>query len=850
MIETRSHRMRPALPVILAAAALLVPVLAGAGPAGKPRTIGEATKALPGPTPGGGFDLPNGWRITPAGQRIADTNDLILKMLPSPDGKVIVAGHAGYLPHGISVIDARTHRLVQEVPLKTTWLGLAWAPDGRTLYVSGGNANGEKKIAASLAPIYALAYRKGRLDPRPVATFLDPTTPMNKTWWSGVLADPKRGLVYAANRGTSLSPTDVVAFDGKTGAIKGRVRVGVSPYELALTADGKRLFVSNWGERSVSVVDAGQMKVIKTVPVGFNPNDMILTPDGRLFVACSNENTVYVIDSRSLEVIEKISVALYPQAPEGSTPNALALDRKRGLLFVANADNNDVAVVDIREKAHSDVAGFIPAGWYPSALALGEAGKALYVGATKGEEGHADLKGPGSPLASNWYGDETIKTLQKSSVERLALAGLKAHLADYTRKVYANTPYNDALLKAARPAASASVIPSQVGQGSAIKHVIYIIKENRTYDQVFGDLKGANGDAQLAIFDRHVTPNHHALAEAFATFDNCYADGDVSQDGHSWADAAYATDQNEKTWPANYGGHSQDGAFSFAYTPSGGYLWDNAKRHGLTWRSYGEYATRASKGEKMGAVPGIFGLIGHVSSDYQGSNARDTDNAAVFLKEFEAYEAAFDSPDADKRLPNFIIMALPEDHTKGTQPGANTPQAMLASNDLALGRIVERVSHSRYWPQTAIFVMEDDAQDGPDHVDARRTVCRAISPYTHRGVTDSTLYTTSSMVRSIELLLGLNPMSQYDAAATPFYAAFGTQADTSPYVVRPAEIDLDEKNTAKSYGARESARMDFSDIDRAPMRRLNEIIWKSVRGADSPMPPPVHRYRAVAGPGD
>ncbi len=840
--------MRPIRPFLLACLAAAVGTAAlAADRAPQPRPIGEAAKALPGPVPGGGFDLPNGWRITPAGKRIADTNDLILKMVPSPDGRVIVAGHGGYLPHGLSVIDAKTHKLIQEIPLKTAWLGLSWSPDGHTLYVSGGNANGEKKIEASTAPIYALAYHDGRLDPKPVATFLD-TLPADKTWWSGVLADPRRGLVWAANRGTSMAATDVVAFDGKTGAIRKRVRVGVSPYELALTPDGKRLFASNWGDKSVSVVDVASLKVIKTIPVGFNPNDMVLTADGRLFVACSNENTVYVIDSRTLEVLETISTALYPKAPVGSTPNALAVDQKRHLLFVANADNNDVAVVDIHKRETSTVLGFIPAGWYPSALALGEAGQTLYIGATKGEEGHATLKGPTSPLVAKGEPNETVKTLQKSSVERLPLAGLKAKLAAYTRQVYANTPYNDALLKAARPAAGPSIIPSQVGVGSPIKHVIYIIKENRTYDQVYGDLPHTNGDPRLAIFGRQITPNQHAIAEQFATFDNCYADGDVSQDGHSWADAAYATDQNEKSWPANYGGHSQASNRSMAYMPSGGYLWDAAKRKGLTYRSYGEYATRASTGERMSEVPGAFGLTGHVSPDYLASRARDTENAKVFLKEFDAYEADFDSSDPEKRLPNFIVMALPENHTHGSDPDSFTPRAMVASNDLAVGQIVDRVTHSRYWPQTAIFIMEDDAQDGPDHVDARRTACLAISPYVRRGTVDSTLYTTSSMVRSIELLLGLPPLSQYDAAATPYYAAFGETADLTPFSLRPAEWKLDEKNTPASYGARESAKMNFADVDEAPMRRLNEIIWKSVKGAASPMPPPVHRYRALVGP--
>jgi YVTN family beta-propeller protein len=820
----------------------------GADPAPKPRPIGEATTALPGALPGGGFDLPNGWRITPAGKQIADLNDLILKMVISPDGKVIIAGHSGYLPHGLSVIDAKTHKVVQEVPLKTTWLGLAWSGDGHTLYVSGGNANGEKKVEASLAPIYALAYRDGRLDPTPVATFTDDTMPKDKTWWSGLLSDPRRGLVWAANRGTSMAPTDVVAFDAKSGAIKKRVRVGISPYELAMTKDGRRLFVSDWGEKSVSVIDVASQKVIKTIPVGFNPNDMVLAPDGRLFVACSNENTVYVIDTRTLTVLETISTALYPKAPVGSTPNSLALDLKRKLLFVANADNNDVAVVDIHKRESSAVAGFIPAGWYTSAVTLGEAGQALYIGATKGEEGHPDLKGPTSPLASKFNGDETIKTLQRSSVERLPLAGLKASLARYTRQVYANTPYNDALLTAARASATPSILPSKVGQGSPIKYIVYIIKENRTYDQVYGDLPHTNGDPRLAIFGRQITPNQHAMAEQFAAFDNCYTDGDVSQDGHSWANAAYATDQNEKSWPANYGGHSQGNNRSMAYMPSNGYLWDAARRKGLTYRSYGEYATRASTGEPMSSVPGANGLIGHVSPNYLQNRVRDTENAKVFLTEFEGYEANFDSPDPEKRLPNYIVMSMQENHTHGTDPKSFSPRAMVANQDVALGRMIERLTHSRYWPQMAIFIMEDDAQDGPDHVDARRTACLVISPYIKRRTVDSTLYTTSSMVRSIELLLGMPPLSQYDAAATPFYAAFGTTADLTGYKALPAQYDVNEMNPPTAYGARESAKMNFADADEAPMHRLNEIIWKSVKGANSPMPPPVHRYRALVGP--
>jgi hypothetical protein len=388
------------------------------------------------------------------------------------------------------------------------------------------------------------------------------------------------------------------------------------------------------------------------------------------------------------------------------------------------------------------------------------------------------------------------------------------------------------------------VIPSEVGAGSPIQHVIYIIKENRTYDQVLGDLAHGNGDPKLTLFGADVTPNHHALAQQFVTLDNFYADGEVSVDGHSWSNAAYATDFNEKWWPPTYGGWSGSQPAP-AYIPAAGHLWDLARRKGLTYRSYGEYTVRPSRGGPMQAVAGIDALWGHVSPDYGGQYARDTDNVAVFLKEFDGFEANFDSPDPNRRLPNYIVMSMGEDHTRGTAPGAFTPTAMVASNDYALGQLVERVSHSKYWPTTAIFVLEDDAQDGPDHVDARRTVALLVSPYVKRGLVDSTFYTTSSFVRSIELLLGLPPMSQFDAAATPLYASMGATADMTPYSAIAPKVDLNAKNTVAAWGADASARMDFSDNDRAPMHLLNEVIWKSVKGADSPMPAPVHRFRAV-----
>jgi YVTN family beta-propeller protein len=827
-----------------------VSAAAPAGPAStgdSPRIIGQPTKQLPR-TIEGGFDLPNGWRITPVGKPIAVVNDLVLNMTVSKDGRIVVASHSGYQPHGIDVMDVKTQKIIQHIELKTTWLGMAWSPDGSTLYVSGGNATGAKKIEQTAAPIYEFSYSDGRLSDKPTNQMVETIDP-KKVWWSGVAYLPGKHWLYAANRGTGTGPSNVVVFDAKTRQIITRIPVEINPYQLVLTPDESKLFVSNWASESVSVIDTATNKVIRTLHVGMNPNDMKLSSDGRLFVICSNDNTIHVIDTRTLQVIERLSTTLTPLAPEGSTPDSAEIDKVHHLLYVANADNNSIAVISIANRAHSSVVGFIPTGWYPSALALTRQGSELYIGNSKGESGHPDRKGPGSPLASNWYGDETVKTVQTSSIEVLNVATLQKQLPRWTKMVVDNTPYTDSMLAEARPPLAPTIIPRSVGVPTEIKHVIYIIKENRTYDQVFGDLKQANGDPALTIFGEKVTPNQHTLARQYVILDNLYCDGEVSVDGHSWSNSAYATDFNERFWPPTYAGRS-NAVPSRAYIPAAGHLWDVAQRKGLTYRSYGEYAARTSTGGTMEAAPGAVGLVGHVSKEYGGSRGRDTDNVAVFLREFKEYENNYDSDDPNKRLPNYVVMSMGEDHTHGTEPGAYTPQAAVANNDYAIGELVDAVSHSRYWPNTAIFIIEDDAQDGPDHVDARRTVGLVISPYVKRGIVDSTLYSTSSFLRSMELLLGMPPMSQYDAAAMPMYASFGTVPEVTPFNVIAPQIDVNAKNTMRSYGAQESMKMDFSDVDRAPMHALNEIIWKSVKGADVPMPPPVHRFRPLVDAGD
>lgn len=787
-----------------------------------------------------GFALPNGWRITPLGKSIP-TEDLVLDTLSTADGRGVIALHAGYNPHGLLLIDTKTREAAERVPLPTAWHGMAWGAGGKTLYVSGGNATGKR--THTRAPIYAFDYRDGRLSQKPAST-LEETIAPEGIYWAGMAHHPRKDLLFAANMGMGAAPGSVVVFNTSTGKLVQRIEVELSPYAVAFSADGSRLYVSNWASQSVSVIDTEAMRVIGSIAVGPNPNALELAPDGRLFVACANDNSVLVVNTKTRRVVEHISTALTPRSPEGSTPNAMALDSARKLLYVADADNNDVAVIAIKEPGHSRVLGFLPTGWYPSALALVGGGRELYVGTSKGTASHADIRGPMSPLPPGPEGNGTIKTLQKGDVEIVDVANIEKELPGWTRQVYANTPYHDEQLAEAAAKPVESIVPREVGEGSPIHHIIYIIKENRTYDQLFGDEQRGNGDARLTIFGRKVTPNHHALAESFVLLDNLYCDGEVSEDGHSWSNSAYATDYNEKTWPASYGGQSAHGR-NAAWVPSGGTLWDLARRKGLTYRSYGEYATRVSDGTGMTAAPGVGVLLGHVSKSYtmrEGMATRDTEHADAFIREFDEYEKHFGDSDPRLRLPNLIVMSMPEDHTRGTSPGAFTPVAMVASNDIGVGRIVERVTHSKYWPETAIFVIEDDAQDGPDHVDEHRTAALAISPYIRRETVDSTLYTTSSMVRTIELLLGLPPMSQYDAAATPMYKTFGIKEDLTPYNVRPADVDLNAKNTVRSYGARASSRMDFRDVDRAPAQALNQILWKSVKGADSPMPPPVRRY--------
>lgn len=777
-----------------------------------------------------GYLLPSGWTITPIGKSV-ETNDYVLNLQVAPDGKAIIGLNGGFNEHGLTVIGAEKEEAIQRVPLATAWFGLAWNPAGDLLYVSGGN-NKKKGVRA---PIYVFEYKNGTLSDEPVATFSE-VIDSKDIYWSGLVHHPRKKVLFAANR----TANNIVVFDTGTGAILTRIPTDINPYDLILSRDANTLYCSNWASGSVSIIDTEKLRATGTIAVGENPNDMVLGEDGRLYVCCSNENKVAVVDTKKRRVVENIVTSLYDGAPEGSTPNAVALSPDRKTLYVANADNCNVCVVNVREPGESTVLGFIPSGWYPSAVAVGPKGKKLYIGNARGDGSYSDIRGPHSPLPPGPEGNGTVKSLLRGSVNIIDIPGNRRELRSLTQRCYTNSPYNNDLLAEARPPKEASVVPSAVGVGSPIKHVIYIIQENRTYDQVLGDMGKGNGDPRLTIFGKEVTPNRHAVANQFVLLDNLYCDAEVSVNGHEWSNAAYATDWTEKIWPPAYGGKS-DAPDSAARTPHAGYLWDQCAKKGLTYRSCGEFADRVSTGKAMESDATV--LRGHVAPDYLGWGARDYDNAAEFIKEFDEYERNIDSPDPKKRLPNFIVMSLPEDHTKGTEPGVPTPRAAVGSNDYGLGMIIERVSHSQYWPQLALFTIQDDAQDGPDHVDARRTVGLVVSPYCKRGIVDSTFYTTSSLLRTIELILGLPPMSQFDAAANPMYGSFSDEADLTPYACLKPVIDIQEMNKATAYGAKQSQAMDFADFDRTPMFGLNEILWKDAKGADSEMPLPVHRFQ-------
>ena len=810
-----------------------------------------ATKSpvtFPGLQRDGSVLLPNQWSLRPVGKHTV-VGDFPVNIALHPAGAFAAVLHSGWGQHEVRILDAKTGALVSQVALEETFYGLTWSPDGRQLYISG----------AAAEVIHAFAFKEGYLSEHRELRLRDAK---ERGMPAGLAASADGQALYVAEtwgqRVEKISTSDGRALwtqqlappQGGSTMVHDEARVApaaasLAPFPYTCVVDEKkgRVYVSLWGANAVVVLDAATGAELARWPVGSHPNEMLLAPDGRLFVAEANHNTVSIVDTATGRVGEKLTASLFPNSPPGSMPNSLALSPDGELLFVANATNNNVAIFDVEKTGKAKSLGFIPVGWFPTSVRVSADGQTLFVANGKGTSSAANPRGPfpGSPAPRNLQ--EYIGGLFQGTVALIALPVAKKRAEQFgawSKTAYTCSPLDAAASPrglAARPAGSP--VPATVGDPSPIKNVIYIIRENRTYDQVFGDMLEGKGDSRLCIFPEKVTPNAHALAREFVLLDNLYADGEVSADGHEWSMGAYATDFVERHWPLGYGHNAKkkydypsEGRFPIA-TPANGYLWNRAAEAGVSYRSYGEYCSTPKTGPDLSA-PSLPILVGHIDPLYRAwdMDYPDIKRAERFASEIRRFER-------EGGMPRLQVLRLGNDHTVGTVAGKPTPTAMVADNDEALGRIVEAVSKSKFWADTAIFVLEDDAQNGPDHVDAHRMPGFVISSWTKRRTVDSTLYSTTSMLRTMELILGLQPMSQFDAAAMPMWACFGDRSDPTPYTARPAQVNVNELNAKLAWGERESRKMDFSEPDKADDIQLNEIIWRSVRGADSPMPAPV-----------
>ena len=770
---------------------------------------------------------PGGWMLTPVGRQVR-LGDRPLSIAMSPDDNTLLVGNDGQSTQSLMVIDRASGTVTQTIaypPPEALFIGLTYSPDGKKVYAAAG---GNNKIR-----VYAV---DGQHLVEGDAIVL-PTERDGKKlnlYPAGLDISADGNTLFVANN----LDDSLTVLDLPKSSIKATVPVGHNPYAVRLSFDGNSVYVSNWGEQSVSVVDIPTSKVRETVAVGAHPSALALSAmRHELYVANTDSDSISVIDTTETRVARTISLAPYADAQQGSSPNALAVHGNT--LYVANAGNNDVAVIQL--DATDQVRGLIPTAWYPTALAVSASGNQLYVVNAKGlGAGPNSENGPnpydrGFTPANQYVGSMAVGSLSIIDVPN------QAALDTYTQQVVSNNGFDEGA-QVGNPSAVAQVIPRRPGDPSHIKHVIYVIRENRTFDQVLGSLGKGNGDPSLNLFDDDSAPNARELARRFVTLDNFYADAEVSADGWNWSTAAEANTYVQKNWPANYSPRNRPYEFEGGNlatapgkSPEKSYLWDWMDSASISYRNYGFWVF----GGKVASTAPNLGQFTDLNYPAYDLTVTDQTRIEEWLGEFRQYEA-------NGNLPTVEMVRLPSDHTAGTKPGAPTPRAYVADNDLALGRLVDAVSHSTFWPETAIFVVEDDAQNGPDHVDAHRTVALVISPYTQTGGLDSTLYSTSSMLRTIELIIGLPPMSQFDAAATPMLSSFTDSPRLQPFTAMVPSQPLDELNTAASPMAAESQAMDFSAEDRAPEVALNRAIWQSVRGADSEMPAAHSAFRSVA----
>ncbi len=843
--------------------------------------------------------LPVNQRLTPYG-RFVDLSGLRPQVLAlSPNGRVLVtSGKSSEL----LVLDPKTGEVKQRVPLpgsnqepkpgvaspnilqpdkdaQVSFSGLAFAPDGKRIYLA--NVNGSVKVFEVAA---------------------EGTVTGNHSWPLPGANAPRRKLEIAS--GLAVSPdgrrvyvcgnlsNQLFELDAATGAVLRTFPVGVAPYEMVLV--GGKAYVSNWGGRRPGLTDligpAGRGTTVRVDPVRFIANEgsvsivdlaagkdagksstevvvgmhasaLAVSPNGRhVVVANANSDNLSVIDTRKDRVVETIWMKARPSDLFGASPNALAFAPDGRTLFVANGTQNAIAVVKFKPEGKSELTGLIPVGWFPGALVFNRYNKELIVANIKGHpltaKAHGDQGGVGFN-SHHYTGSISFVPLPS----RRELPKLSERVA---RNLRADAIAQSRL--APRRKQPARAIPERIGEPSLIKHVIYVIKENRTYDQVLGDDTRGNGDARLCIFGERITPNQHKLVREFTLLDNTYCSGILSADGHQWSTTAFATDYMEKSFagfPRSYpDGMGEDEDDALAYS-AGGFLWDNAVKHGKTIRNYGEFAAPDVKWrdpQRKGApgfldcyqqwrgisnevlflsYPMVESIRGYTPTNYVGweMSVPDQFRADFILQELKEFEARGE-------FPQLVIICLPNDHTSGTSKRTPTPAACVADNDLALGRIVAGLSHSRFWKELALFAIEDDPQAGWDHVSGYRTTAYVAGPYVKRGAVISTQYNTTSLIRTIEQILGLPPMNQFDASATPMFDAFTDTPDLTPFDFVPNNVALDEMNPEpramndpilRADGLA-SGRMNFKKVDACPEDQLNRILWRAMRGTSEPYP--------------
>jgi YVTN family beta-propeller protein len=789
-----------------------------------------------GPLAGGGFLLNSGWKLDPVGKQIP-LSTLPMGSALSPDGKHLFVVNGGYRPPSIVVIDTATGNVTQTERVADAWLGVAVSPKGDKVYVGGGAAGA----------IFEFSFENGKLTATRPFPVIAAAKQAPQDFVGDVAISPDGRLLYAAE----LYHNDVAVVNPQSGMVIARYKTGRRPYRILFHPDGKSYFVTNWADGSMSHYDAATGSELGMVRLGAHPTDIAWREGkpadadpkdapyaGRLFVAAAHTNNVYVVGvsaAKELSVIESINIAMTPRQPLGMTPSALAVAPDGRRLFVACSDGNVAAVVDISTE-RSRVEGFIPSGWYPTGVRVLPSNTLVILNG-KGVRSYpnVDPNGP-NPVRSvvGVHNEPGVRPGYVAYLQTGTASWIPPFSSDeldqWTRRALAYSAYRDSKLEE-KPA-----MPP-------IEHVIYIVKENRTYDQVLGDIKEGNGDPSLVIFGEQITPNLHKIAREFVLLDNFYVNSDVSADGHNWSTAAIAPDYVQKLWPTQYAGRRKL-AYDFeeqdiASLPPAGYLWTNAAAAGVSIRNYGYTAANKREIAPLGQEQ-IANVRDPVLAKVTNRNYRafdlnypDVDRAKTFLADLAEFEKT-------GTMPRLMVMRMGNDHTSGTSVGKVAPLSAAADNDYAVGMLVEGVSKSRFWGTTLICILEDDAQNGQDHVDSHRSPAYIISPYVKRHTVDSSMYNTASMLRTMELVLGLRPMTQFDAAARPMTASFQEKADTAPFTAEKPRIKLDTINAPTAPLAAASNRMNFDEADEIDDDELNTILWKAIRGNEPP--PPVRSF--------